>query len=266
MSIYILVHPLSQFISSLAWFHNGTKLASNNRVKITNDGTSLTILDLEESDKGIYEVKIYKIEYEGNSDLTTCDINLLPLLESYAIHTPVTFLLQDSNIPSYEPRDAILYFSVPLSQNSNLIKNIDIDNILPHNPVELLLASAGIPHNLYKDGVLVENLNIYTKTLSFYNGTRQSLKITYENSEDIIGNYIQQAFDLHVYIRETICPGYYKYISRLTFFPVSVLYWNIRSYRKLTNVCLYHHSGHTYVWISLKLGMITGSDPTLNIT
>ena len=28
------------------------------------------------------------------------------------------------------------------------------------------------------------------------------------------------------------------------------------------SVCLYHHSGQTGRWISLKLGMMIGSDPT----
>ena len=29
------------------------------------------------------------------------------------------------------------------------------------------------------------------------------------------------------------------------------------------SVCLYHHSGQTYEWISLKFGMMIGFDPNL---
>ena len=92
----------AQRISSIAWYHNGRQITAGNKYSMTysNSSTSLTstslsIQNMVGSDAGKYEVKIESIEYRENSSSPHCDSILLPLLETYAIHTPVTFTVQE---------------------------------------------------------------------------------------------------------------------------------------------------------------------------
>ena len=65
------------------------------------------------SNAGKYEVKIESIEYRGSSS-QHCDSIILPLLETYyAIHTPVTFAVQEHNIPTYDPQPIVSSYSIP---------------------------------------------------------------------------------------------------------------------------------------------------------
>ena len=101
MSIYLISNGYNaQYINCLVWYHNGTRVISDDRIHIINNGTELTISNVEQSDAGKYEVKIDSIEYaRGRSE--PCDMNIIPILEHLAFHAPVTFILHESSILSY---------------------------------------------------------------------------------------------------------------------------------------------------------------------
>ena len=126
-------NSLAQYISSLAWYHNGTELTSDDRVIISNNGTSLTISNMAESDAGKYEVRINSI----GTNSSFSDRNMLPMLENLAIYAPVTFLLQESNLPKYNPEDVILDYALPAYQDGAR-QSFAIDNTFMINAAALL--------------------------------------------------------------------------------------------------------------------------------
>ena len=113
LNVNILNSYRGQHISSIAWYHNGTQITAGNRYSITYNprtNTSLSIRNMVGSDAGIYEAKIESIE---NSSSPHCDSILLPLLETYAIHAPVTFTVQEHYIPTYDPQPIFSSYSIP---------------------------------------------------------------------------------------------------------------------------------------------------------
>ena len=228
---------LAQFISSLAWYHNGTQLTSDDRVIISNNGTSLTISNMAESDAGKYEVRINSI----GTNSAFCDRNLLPLLENLALSAPVTFLLQESNLPKYNPEDIILDYALPAYQGSAQ-QGFAIDNTFMSNAAALLDDTRYIDDYLYKDGGYISDRSIYNSTASYDNTTTQSLRITYNNTDDIAGHYVHTAFAYYFDFNTSTCP-LYGYLRNFIFFiriPIFIVYWNIRSYGKLIDQ-RYHH-------------------------
>ena len=113
---------LSRHISHMKWYHNGTEITSSTRVSVANNGTSLTISNMIDSDAGKYEVKIGSI---GRGSSTACDRNFLPILEVAALTALFTFIVQQFHIPKYNPEDIIKI--IPLNiRDDNLVINISI--------------------------------------------------------------------------------------------------------------------------------------------
>ena len=223
-------NSLAQYISSLAWYHNGTELISDDRIIITNSGTSLTILSMAESDAGKYEVRINST----GSSSAFCDRNILPMLENLALYAPVTFLLQESNLPKYNPEDVILDYALPAYQGSAQ-QSFTIDNTFMINPAALLYTTRDINDYLFIDGERISDRSTYGSTTSYDNTTTQSLRITYNNTDDIAGHYIHTAFAYYYYFNTSTCPDYGFLRNFVNFYqiPIFTLYWNIRSYGRL---------------------------------
>ena len=154
-------NPLAQYISSLAWYHNGTELTSDDRVIVTNNGTSLTLSNMSKSDAGKYEVRINST----GSCSSPYDRNIMPLLENLALYAPVTFLLQESNLPKYNPEDVILDYALPAYQGSAQ-QSFAIDNTFMINPAALLDDTRNINDYLYKDGERISDRSTYNNTAS----------------------------------------------------------------------------------------------------
>ena len=210
------VNPISnryfaQYINSLAWYHNGTLVTSDGRVHIINNGTELTISNVVQSDAGKYEVKINSIENAGGSS-ETCDMNILPMLEHLALHAPVTFILHESSILSYNPEDDVITdYYIPAYQGTSL-QSITIDNVIKINSSSVLRNDFSRYHRLYKDGIRVYDVNTFNSTVSYGNEIMQSLRISYNNTDDITGHYVYLAYAYSWYINRTTCPQYYYYI------------------------------------------------------
>ena len=64
-----------------------------------------------------------------NSDPFECHENILPLLENLALHAPVSFLLQQSVTPLYNPEDIITQYTIPDYLGENMLHFIT--NTLP---------------------------------------------------------------------------------------------------------------------------------------
>ena len=218
-------------IRSLVWSHNGTELASDGRHSIGHNGTSLTISNMVQSDAGKYEVKINSTDLDDEEGI--CDRNILPMLSNLALHTPVTFVLQEFSVPTYYPEDVILDYAIPEYQGS-ASKTLDIDNVFMIN-VPAVFDNESIPFEfLYKDGVLITDMPSFHSTVSYGNVTTQSLRITYNNTEDVTGHYYYGAEISYTAIARDICPQYSDYFdSTYIYPPVFSLHWNIRSYSEL---------------------------------
>ena len=234
MSINLLsLNDFAQHINSLVWYHNGTRVTSDDRVHIINNGTELTISNVVQSDAGKYEVKINSIENAGGSS-ETCDMTLLPMLEHLAFHAPVTFILHESSILSYNPEeDVITDYYIPAYQGTSL-QSVTIDNVIKINSSSVLENNFSKDYGLYKDGIRVYDVNTFNSTVSYSNDIMQSLRISYNNTDDITGHYVYLAYTLSQDIESRTCPQYNNYIRRFTYrLPIFVLYWNIKVYGKL---------------------------------
>ena len=232
------VNPISnryyaQYINSLAWYHNGTLATSDDRVHIIDNGTELTISNVVQSDAGKYEVKINSIEYAREISVT-CDMTILPMLEHLALNAPVTFILHESSILSYNPEeDVITDYYIPAYQGTSL-QSVTIDNVIKINSSSALSNDFSRYYELYKDGIYVYDVNTFNSTVSYGNEVMQSLRISYNNTDDITGLYVYLAYTYSWYINRTTCPQYYYYIRRFTYqLPIFILYWNIKVYGKL---------------------------------
>ena len=63
-------------------------------MNVSNNGTSLAITEMVESDARKYEVKISSINYHNKMSPVTCDRNVLRMLKETALHASVTFYLE----------------------------------------------------------------------------------------------------------------------------------------------------------------------------
>ena len=225
----------ARYISYLSWYHNGTKIFPNDRVNIINNGTTLVISNMMESDAGKYEIKIGSIDYYGYTS-SLCDENLLPVLETLAIHAPVTFYVQQYYINQYKPEDVVNYYYLPTYSNNlqhSIILNhsIDIDTNVAFRRYRLPLSSY-----LYKDGVSQSlNTGMYNLTRFYGNEIMLSQKISYNSSEDVIGHYIYTEYIYYRNINSNFCPIYYRYYRNNYHYYGSsafVLYWTVQEYGK----------------------------------
>ena len=232
------VNPISNsydvpYFNSRAWYHNGTRVTSDDRVHIIDNGTELTISNLVQSDAGKYEVKINSI-YNTRGSSEPCDVNFLPMLENLALYAPVTFILHESSILSYNPEeDLIRDYYIPAYQGTSF-QSVTIDNVIKINPSSVLENDFDTYNELYKDGIGMYDVNTFNSTVSYGNAIIQSLRISYNNTDDITGHYIYLAYISSRYINSRTCHLYYYYIRNSIWrFPIFVLYWNIKVYGKL---------------------------------
>ena len=231
MNIALSNYFLSALISSLAWYHNGTRLTPDDRINITNNGTKLTILSMADSDAGKYEVKINSIQFEDRINSDFCDGNILPMLENMAVYSPVTFLLQDPNMAMCNPEDVISEYILPDLQGTH--RSININNVLNIN-ANAVLSVSGISEMLFKDTVSIRDEGTYNSTVSYDNITTLSLRMTYNGADDITGHYIHVAYANYRYLDRMSCDGYYYFVG--TFIPIFTFYWNVRTYSKLNYI------------------------------
>ena len=228
MRIYIYDYFSSaQRISRLMWYHNGTELTPNDRVAITGTGTSLTITNMTVSDAGKYEVKIYS----QGTDPEICNRNLMPMLENLAVYAPVTFLLQEYNPPIYNPEDIIIDYVLP-AYHGCVQQSFVVDNNIVVNAAAVLNLTGTISYGLFLDGVDINEGSTYNSTVSYNGIIKQSLWITYNNTDDIAGHYVHAAEAYILKSNGVNCPYYYFFLQ-LSSIPIFSLYWNIRPYGKL---------------------------------
>ena len=227
----IIITPSQQIIGSLVWSHNGTELASDGRHSIGHNGTSLTISNMVQSDAGKYEVKIHSTYLDDEGGI--CDKNILPMLVNLAFYAPVTFILQEFSVPTYYPEDVISDYAL-LAYQGSASKTLDIDSVFMIN-VPAVFDDESIPYEfLYKDGVNITDMASFHSTISYGNVTTQSLRITYNNTEDVTGHYYYGADRFSTDIDRDICPQYRDYLDYTSLYPpVFSLHWNIRSYSEL---------------------------------
>ena len=121
-------------IGILVWSHNGIELTSDGRVSIGHNGTSLTISNMVQSDAGRYEKKVNSTDLDDGG---ICDRNILLMLANFALHAPVTFVLHESSVPTYDPQYVISDYALPAYQGSTG-ETFVIDNVfIINNPAVL---------------------------------------------------------------------------------------------------------------------------------
>ena len=224
---------LARYISSLSWYHNGTEILSNERVNVSNHGTSLTISDMIDSDAGKYEVKISSINYYGIASSATCDRNVLRMLEQTALHCPFTFYLQQYHIPQYKPEDIIELYFLPVNSLANSNNTITIDYTTDVNASFLFRGYSGnFAHRFFKNGVSQSpNTDNVITERSYGNEINISHQLSYSDTDEIAGHYVYMETDYSYFyssLRST-CRGYYYYIDDY-FWHTSVLvhYWSLK--------------------------------------
>ncbi len=208
---------LAEYIGSLNWYHNGTEITNMSRISITNNGTSLSISNMIDSDAGKYEVKIGS--YGSSSQ---CDQNLLPALQILALHAPVTFIVQQSHIPKYNPEDVIKVFTLDSTIYHLIINNSIEVNI---NRIHLSITDRYFFKNGVSQSLDTKHFNF---TRSYGSEILLSHQIRYNNTEDVAGHYVYDEVSYSHYILHYICPSFYYYIRRHSRIPVFILYWTLQ--------------------------------------
>ncbi len=225
-----------QYINSLAWYHNGTKVTSGNKYIINGNTTMLTVLNMTESDAGTYEVKINSIDYLGYDSSQECNSRLLPLLESLALFAPVSFVVGECS-PVYDPNAVISDYYIT-DHGDNISRNVvlSINSTLLQN-----LSASELYRYWYKDGIRINDGDVFNSNITHENGLVSStLQITYNNTDDITGHYvgvilIQRGYR---YMRAE-CRAYYYFLRDYYYYfnlyePYSeVMYWSVNVYSKL---------------------------------
>ena len=245
LNVIISNRHYARHIYSIAWYHNGTQITSGNKYSITYNprtNTSLSIQNMVGSDAGIYEAKIESIEYYEYNRLSLCyyygyssphcDSIMLPLLETHAIHTPVTFTVQEHRIPTYDPQPIVSSYSIPECPDRGGC-NIDLRSS-GLNITGILLPIGRYQSEWYKNGVRNRDLNVtYNSSVINEEGfVINSLQIAYNNTEDITGNYVGfTQSDLYGYLGDE-CRVYFYYLCFIDFFPIypftfELSYWKI---------------------------------------
>ena len=191
-------------ISSLAWYHNGTEIMSGNKYTISNNGTThmLRITSMVASDAGTYKVKIASINYYGYSSTDCDDTTVLPLLELLSLHAPVTFVVQEGCVPTYDPTSILSMLYV--SENANYLR-IELRGPIQSNSP---LSISHISHMWYRNGIQLSDGDMYNSTGSLQEGL--SLQIMYNNTADVTGDYVGilwTSYDIN-----TLCPSFYHYL------------------------------------------------------
>ena len=228
---------LAEYVSSLTWYHNGTKILSNERINFFNNGTSLTISDMRDSDAGKYEVKISSIDYYGYSSFAACDTTVLRMLEPTALHAPVTFYLQQYHIPQYKPEKIIELYFLPMNSLHNSNHTITINYTTDINVNFLFRSNLGFNKRFFRNGVQqYSNTDNVITERSFESEINLSYKLRYSNINEIVGHYAYMETAYYYYYSNTltyICRGYYYYLRRyFTSTSVLVHYWSLKISKK----------------------------------
>ena len=235
MNVSISTDYSAQYISSLAWYHNGTRIVTGHRFTITDNGTALHIRDMEESDAGQYEAKISSIDTELHSGLPNdaqCDSWVLPLLESLAVHAPVTFIVQESCPQTRStPMLTMSMVATMYAVNNQTVQLYSISEV---NNITTRLQTQS---NWYRNGVWISNGPRYNIMID--NEGVHSLVITYNATEEALGVYAGILSTDPFF--SGLCGGYTDYLQRvhglLNFryflIPIYVSLWNIVLYSKL---------------------------------
>ena len=205
----------ARYITSIAWYHNETKIVSGNKYIIEN--TTLRINNMAENDTGKYEVKINSISYNHYNNSPDCDSLVLPLLEPLAAHAPVTFIVQKQGGTAYEPSSIV--------STHYVTDYIDDYNITELRSASLNLSLFGSVSSVwYKNGT-----HIFTRD-------SQELSLTYNNTATVIGDYVRLLL-FYIYQWDStlrgLCEGYYYYYRHFDYFgrfPLQVSFWSIKQY------------------------------------
>ena len=223
---------LATYISSLTWYHNDTEILSNERMNISNNGTSLTISDMIDSDAGKYEVKISSIDYFGYSSSATCDRSFLRMLEQTALHASVTFYLQQYYIPKYKPEDIIELYFLPMNSLANSNHTFIINHTTDVNATYIFGGNSRYFHQrFFKNGVYQSNTDNVITEQSYDNEINISHQLRYSDTNEIVGHYVymETAF---VFANSINCNSYRYYLQDYSIFfdfIVLVHYWSLMS-------------------------------------
>ena len=204
-NVNIFNHPLAQYINSLAWYHNGTQIVSGNRHRISSNDTMLMISNMVGSDAGTYEVKVRSISYDSDLNSPLCDSIIAPLLELIPNFRPVTFTVQGSHPPSYDPSSIISIAYV--SDNANSIR---LNGTLQYNSPISITETYPV---WFRNGIVLSDGDMYNST-----GEGLSLQIMYSNTADVTGSY-EGILWTSVDNLSRLCEGYHNYIILTSFVP-----------------------------------------------
>ena len=236
MNINISTDYSACYISSLAWYHNETRIVIGHRFTITDNGTALHIRNMEASDAGKYEVKINSIDTEllfGEPSDAQCDSRVLPLLESLAAHAPVTFTVQENSPPTRHP---------PIVVTTVYVTDLNItDTIQLHSISEgdsNFTTHLQIRSSWFRNGSWISDGQRYYNISMIDNQLGSSLIITYNSTEEVAGYYVG-LLTVDYYIISGLCRGYSDYLEYILFFhhfiyvPIHASFWRIALYSKL---------------------------------
>ena len=115
-----------QYFRSLKWFVNSVEISSNGKYLISQDDRSLTINDTVEQDAGVYEVKFTGLLRKGYEEKCRADSEVLDLLSSYPIASPVTFQLVKQGELKF--CDSLLAFLIHYSSYIPLVLYSDLSD------------------------------------------------------------------------------------------------------------------------------------------
>ena len=143
-------YSLASYITSIAWYHNGTKIVTGNKYVIEN--TTLRINNMVENDTGKYELKIDSISYIFDNG-PNCDSLVLPLLEATAGHAPVTFTVQEQEqyAPVYDPSSIVSTHYVANDIDDYSIRRVELISA----PLIMNLLGSVPTNYLYKNGTRI---------------------------------------------------------------------------------------------------------------
>ena len=208
LSVNMSDHRSARYISTLAWYHNGTRIVSGNKYSLGNSAMVLNITNMTESDAGTYEVKV---------DILCARDYISRLLESLAVVAPVKFTLQENTVPVYNPSSTVstLYITKDSTGRIELWRDI-----MQFNP----LSFRRVHNDWYRNGTQATG-SLYDSSAS--NFRRLSLQIAYNSTDDAIGDYMGIAWATYFEIE---CAGIYN----IYIVPLEVSLWTIKLYSTLT--------------------------------
>ena len=80
---------LCYYLRALTWYHNGNKLAPGGRITLSNDNTTLTVINSTAADSGVYEARFDELLIHPYSRF--CEEAVLDLLRHYPVLKPAVF-------------------------------------------------------------------------------------------------------------------------------------------------------------------------------